>query len=103
VEPRLRHGARRREQQIGQADRRAEQREDLAHRVRARRGLPLRARRDRQQHETRGEQYRVQDRLLARCEVAHEQVRVEIAAEQTALEEDQAGRPRRRQAAVPTG
>ena len=94
-EPGLHQRARRRQQEVRQADRRGQQAQDLPDRILVAGGLPERARHDRQQRETHEQQRDVQAHLRAGCQPAHDDVRVQVAQEQRGLEEHEARRPHR--------
>ena len=101
-EPGLHQRARRRQQEIRQADRRREQAEDQPRRVLGAAGLPVRRRDDRQHGERDAAAATVCSRTPARG-VSRRTMRsrIGVAGEQRRLEEDEAGRPDGRRAAEP--
>src|SRR5690606_2991820 len=100
--PGLHQRARRREQEIRQADRGAQQPQDEQRRLAAVAArLPLRAGNDGQQREAYREERHVEPELTPRREPARRHVGVGVAEQQDRLEEDETGRPYRRRAAEP--
>ena len=100
-EPRLHQRARRRQQEVGQPDRRDQHAEDQPRRVLRAGGLPPDARNDRQHGERHEQQRRVDLDLQPRREPMHGEVRVGVAREQCRLEEDEARGPDGRRSAEP--
>ena len=100
-EPGLEQRARRRQYEVGQADRNGEQAENAQRRVLGAGGFPVGTGADRQQHQAKQQQAAVEQALAVRREVADDPVRVEIAEQQGHLEEQHAGRPYRSRAAEP--
>src|SRR5260221_7081467 len=98
--PRLEERRRRREQEIGQPDRRAQEKQDAQDRLFVALRLPAARRDDRQAGERNGEQRHMQVGLAARPE-PRRPVGVGIAGEKHALEEDEAGGPDHPRAAEP--
>ncbi len=99
--PGLEKRARRGEQEVGQAHRRAEQQQDAGDGLLAPGRLPALGRCDRQAGHGGRQQDRMHDRLAPSPQLRVERVRIGVAAKQQHLEEQHAGRPHRRAAAEP--
>ena len=100
-EPRLDQRARRRQQEVGQADRDGEQAQDQPRRVLVAGRLPAAAGNDGQRDQRDDEERDVQPHLRARSEPVHGEIRIRIAGEERRLEEDEARGPDGRRAAEP--
>ena len=100
-EPGLQQRAGRRQQQVGQADRRRQQPEDQPQRALGAQRLPGDGGDDGQQQEACDQQRRVQRSLPPARQAPGRRIGVGIAREQRALEEHQAGRPHRGRAPEP--
>ena len=100
-EPRLHQRARRREQEVGQADRRAEQPQDPPARLLAACRFPSVAGDDRQRDQAQRQQPEVQRGLAPRAEPPRRPVAVCVACRQQRLEEHEAQGPHGARAAEP--
>ena len=100
-EPRLYQRARRRQEEIGCADRHGEEPKNQPGRILGAGRLPARRRNDRQDGEREKHQHDVNAHLPARPEPAHHDVRIKVAREERRLEEHEARGPHGGRAAEP--